>query len=364
MGAAVANGAVVPPVRLVTWPDPEHENPYLSLCYAALRRQGIEYRGTFRVQDQWLSEQAGDVDVIHIHWPEFLWRRNGRSSLAHVRRLVRFLRAAGNRGVVRAWTVHNVIPHEWQFVDIVGMRMIAREVDVFACHSAQIEHSVRKWLRPRSSSRLVRMPIGNFADAYPRPGDPGQLAESLRIPPNRPIAVMVGQIRRYKGADVAVRAAGVLGEGVHLLIAGRVPDGPDTIAPGLDARANVTLLNRALSEQEVSDVLEFAEVVWLPYRRIWGSAVALLALTAGRGVIASDLPFFRELLDGEPDAGRLVAAGDAHALARATQEYLTVPRERRRTAALALASCYDWPVVVRDFAGVLKAAVAGARSLR
>jgi glycosyltransferase involved in cell wall biosynthesis len=81
----------------------------------------------------------------------------------------------------------------------------------------------------------------------------------------------------------------------------------------------------------------------------------LLALTASRGVIASDLPFFREILDGAASAGRLVTPSDPMALAEATRSYLQVPASERSAAARALADRYDWDKVVHDFAETLKA---------
>ena len=62
--------------------------------------------------------------------------------------------------------------------------------------------------------------------------------------------------------------------------------------------------------QVVSDLLHAADAVLLPYRRITGSGVLLQALTAGVGVVASDLPYFREVLAPEPDAGVFIRAGD------------------------------------------------------
>ena len=57
-----------------------------------------------------------------------------------------------------------------------------------------------------------------------------------------------------------------------------------------------------VSDQAYSDIVAAADAVLLPYRKITGSAVLLAAWTLGRGVVASDLPYFREMADGEPES--------------------------------------------------------------
>jgi glycosyltransferase involved in cell wall biosynthesis len=132
----------------------------------------------------------------------------------------------------------------------------------------------------------------------------------------------------------------------------------DITALRRDAAASadhVTLIADRLSDQNVSNLLHLSEMMWLPYRRISSSSAVLLALTASRGVIASDLPFFREILEGAASAGRLVKPSDPMALAEATRAYLEVPASERAAAARKLADRYAWDQVVQDFALTLKA---------
>ncbi len=83
----------------------------------------------------------------------------------------------------------------------------------------------------------------------------------------------------------------------------------------------------------------------------------LLALTASRGVVASDLPFFREILSGNDDAGRLVPSNNPAALAGATRSYLAISTRAAAGAARMLADRFAWDDVVRDFALTLKAQI-------
>jgi glycosyltransferase involved in cell wall biosynthesis len=96
-----------------------------------------------------------------------------------------------------------------------------------------------------------------------------------------------------------------------------------------------------------------SDAVLLPYRAVTGSAALLSALASGRGAIASDLAFFREILSDEPDAGVLVAGRDADTWAHRIRDYLAVPAAVRGAAALRLADRYSWARCVEPLVAAL-----------
>jgi beta-1,4-mannosyltransferase len=340
----------------------ETQNPYFRLLYRALATYGIEHRGEFQLNSDWLRETAAELDAIHVHWPEHMWRLEGRTRLRRIWWLIGFLRLARTFQIQRVWTVHNLPPHEIRPADLAALWVLAREIDLFVCHSVDVALRVRRWLRPPRSSAIVLMRLGNYDGAYPPPRDPEAFARSFRIPLTKPIVTVLGLLRAYKGLDVALQAARLLRPSVHLVIAGSPLS--DISALRREAAASedhVTLIADRLSDQDVSNLLYLSEMMWLPYHRISSSSAALLALTSSRGVIASDLPFFREILEGADDAGRLVKPSDPMALAEATRAYLEVAANERSTAARRLADRYAWDQVVRDFALALKAR---ARTMR
>ncbi len=89
-----------------------------------------------------------------------------------------------------------------------------------------------------------------------------------------------------------------------------------------------------------------SEAVLLPYRKITGSGALLSAWTLGRGVICSDLPYFREMLD-RGEAGLTVRPGDPAALAEGVRAWLARPATTRQEAARRAARRYEWSEVVR-----------------
>jgi glycosyltransferase involved in cell wall biosynthesis len=148
-----------------------------------------------------------------------------------------------------------------------------------------------------------------------------------------------------------------LGGGYHLVVAGRPVDRSARRLRRLTGRVeNVTLLLEELSPQRLADLLGAADAVLLPYRAITGSGVLLHALTAGKGVIASDLPYFREILAGEPGAGVLVRPGDPDALADGIRAFFSPEHRDAAEAAARLGRSFDWTVTVGPLARWIHAA--------
>src|SRR5688500_15340372 len=98
--------------RWAHWP-PRSESPYYPMFYGAMRRYGVETVATLEATQEWLD--AGQADVIHLHWPDSLWRRHRKGwlqQLAGVRAVSSFLTAARAAGLRIVWTAHNLGAHE------------------------------------------------------------------------------------------------------------------------------------------------------------------------------------------------------------------------------------------------------------
>jgi hypothetical protein len=95
---------------------------------------------------------------------------------------------------------------------------------------------------------------------------------------------------------------------VQLVIRGPRNPGFDAnpLRRALERTAGLVLIERDQTRQEFADTIEASDAALLSYRKITGSAALLSALGFGRGVIASDLAYFGEILEAEPDAGILV----------------------------------------------------------
>lgn len=363
-------------------------NPYVDLFYNSLQPHGIKLYAEPVIDHAWGSSHFKHIDAIHIHWPEYIWRQTSPTRtqnpfrrflrtyvpgiwrafdmidrfgrLEQVRRMQkvknrwfsllrfhRFLRQASRANVRVIWTLHNLESHEnYDVVDQVGFRLLARYSDLIICHSENSKKTCIKTYQPRCP--VVIMPHGNYDGTYPSPRPRDQVLTELGLDPKLPVAGCVGSLRQYKGFDLACQAIMLLGGKVQLLCAG-APYHNFPLAEFeqfIDSIPGAVLVAHQLTDQEFADYCAASDVILLPYRKITGSGALLAALTLRRGVVAADLPFFREVLNGYPDAGILVEPENTAALAEGITQYLAIDNIRRESAARRLADSYDWSLVI------------------
>jgi glycosyltransferase involved in cell wall biosynthesis len=114
---------------------------------------------------------------------------------------------------------------------------------------------------------------------------------ALEAPGFKPL--FLGYIRPNKRLDLLLQAVEPLP--ITLIVAGENHSAL-SLASGSHVRdrARVVVVNRLLPEPDISYFLERASVVVLPYDDISESGILHLATAAGKPVIASDIPAFRE----------------------------------------------------------------------
>jgi beta-1,4-mannosyltransferase len=350
------NGGGVTDLRVASWPHWYAPNRYLDLFYHALRPHAIEHVKHVPLE---LSARTRHIDAFHLHWAYPYWRE-GRGGAAgrmlRVARLRRFLHSAHRRNVPVVWTVHNLEHHEGAGVaDRAGEALMHAHADlrIFHSHAARQEALVRY---PGARGETLIVPHGNYDGALPDAASRAETRAQLGVSGTTRLLLCFGQIRPYKGYDLAVAALEQLpANDYHLVIAGRVAH--QEVQDLLDhtTRRNVTVRPGDASDQQLADLFEACDAVLLPYRRITGSGVLLHALTAGRGVVVTDLPYFREVLADGGEAAVFTDAANATAVAHAIEQYFSLPAAYRGRAARSVADRYDWSQLVGPVAEWLHA---------
>jgi glycosyltransferase involved in cell wall biosynthesis len=348
--------------RICSYPASGGTNHYLDLYYRALEPHGFARSRPLVYRDQFLRDHRDEFDLLHVQWlHERLWRRHGWGPLARGRDLVgfwRFLRTAKRLGKRIVWTVHDLEPHDGVgLADRAGTAMLARAADLVICHTAATrERLVRRYLGRRDTTVIMRH--GNYDGVFPAPRPRAETAAAFGFDPSARTLVAAGNLRGYKGFEVAVEAATLLGPEYQLVIAGghnpETPEVADALRKQVAGRANVRLVVRQVGDDELADLYAAADCVLLPYRWITGSGALITSLTLGRAVVASDLPFFRNELADEPAAGVLVPPGDPAALAAGVKEFFASGVPARHAAARRLADRLAWPEVVKPVVARLR----------
>ena len=342
-------------LRIASFPTPT-VNPYFGLYYEGLARFGVQvdyFRDITRAP--LLTGPTGRlVDAVHFHWNlEKIWRSSGRSTLARLKGLAkwyRFLRRTKRAGVKILWTAHELAPPEggtWS--DRLGFLMCARAADLCISHSESSRQLVIRKFR-LAADKTITIPHGNY-DGVLIPTKTREAARlELGLPLDCRLLVCFGYQRPRKGLEVALDAMRLLDGNFHLVVqASGVNPKLKTWLSGLEEAcraSNVSFLRRELDNTDLANLLTAADCVVLPYLEIVGSGALAACLTLGRAVVVSDLPYFRESLAEEPDAGVFFRPGNAADLAAAVNTFFAMDVSRREAAASRLADGLQWEALV------------------
>jgi beta-1,4-mannosyltransferase len=266
--------------RVLMSPGREISNPFIALLQDNLDSDVTV--NTFSWRDAFFTK----YDVLHVHWPDALLV--APSPLRRARKVAVLLALIlRNRilGVAHVWTVHNLTPHE------KGGR-----ISGFA---------LRAW--ERSCQRRVYLSVA----AMPKGGDPrgavikhGDYSQIVNASPSsdaQPVAgrlLLFGLLRQYKGIEPLIDAISASASAnVHLRIAGRPV--PESYGAAIESQTeginNIETRLQRLSDEELVSEIVRSEIVVLPYKRIYNSGAALMALSAGRPIITTGSDTMREL---------------------------------------------------------------------
>jgi glycosyltransferase involved in cell wall biosynthesis len=214
-------------------------------------------------------------------------------------------------------------------------------------------------------SRVVKLPHGNYASYVRRPLPRKQPSRSrLGIPQGAKVVLFFGSLKPSKGLEHLIRAFAILRQSepeAFLVIAGE-PLGAES-APYEQLIRQFSLEGSALfrpayvPSELVPTYFAAADVVALPYLRIYQSGVLHLAYTFGRPVVASNVGGLSEdVRAGE--SGLLVPPGDEQALALALGELLAKPalaQKMGRYAKKLSEEKHSWEAIARQTLDVYQA---------
>jgi glycosyltransferase involved in cell wall biosynthesis len=181
-------------------------------------------------------------------------------------------------------------------------------------------------------TKVVKLPHGNYASHTRQPLPRKQASRSrLGVPPDGKVILFFGALRPNKGVEHLIRAFAMLRErepGAFLVIAGE-PLGTDTapyeqLIRQLGLEGSILFRPDYVPPDLVPTHFVAADVVALPYVRIYQSGVLHLAYTFGRPVVASNIGGLSEDVRAGK-SGLLIAPGDEEALAQALGDLLGNP---------------------------------------
>lgn len=325
-------------------------NPYNALLYEHIRRL------VDSVEEFEASPASGNPDILHIHWPDLAIgsARRVRSLLsASVRYLSRLWRCK-RRGTRVVWTVHNLVPHERSpspLLQSLFYRGLFALLDgVIFLSEASREEAYRTYPALRKLPHAV-IPHGHYRPVLGQlPTREHARAELGVTPVDQTLFLYFGQIREYKNVPHLMREFAAFaqqqGGGCRLLVAGKPqpPNSPEEREIEQLAREHADSICvdlRHISDDLLHRYLAACDCVVLPYRQILNSGSVLMALSAGRSVIA---PHIGSLVEVMRQTGRewIQCYTGEFDRSHLQQALAVLPRLGGQTPDL---TPYDWPVI-------------------
>ena len=285
---------------------------------------------------------ATSPDVVHVQW------------LPVPRLDVRWLERIA-RVCPIVFTAHHALPRD-EGRALGGRRDIYEAVDRIVVHTE------------RGADELAELGIDRERVVYIRHAAFAPPAGHRIEPPRGATLLFFGLLRAYKGLDVLIAALPEIAArvpDVRLVIAGDPLDPVDSVralAAELGVAERIEWRLGYASDAEVTELMDAATLVVLPYRRTDASGVLATAIGHGRPAVVSDVGALGETVR-EFDAGLAVPPGDVAALAEACTTLLASREalERAFRGTRAAADALSWDTAAGEHERVYEAVI-GSRT--
>jgi glycosyltransferase involved in cell wall biosynthesis len=201
-------------------------------------------------------------------------------------------------------------PHDiYNFKYSLNRRMILRFFNlshiIIAHNTANIQLLKKDFDIPDTKLRLIRQ--GNMNDFLHPNLSRDQARRQIGLALDKKIILFFGNIREGKGAETAVRAiAGIPDKrDILFVMAGKPMRGYDlreieTTLTRQDIKTHALMRLQFIEEKDVEAYYKSADIVLVPYEKIYTSAVICYAFSCGCATIVSDVKEFADFVrDGE-----------------------------------------------------------------
>lgn len=335
------------PVFIASFPTPADDTYYFWLYYEALEKHGYQLVNTRGVSltEGWLEANAGKVDIVHFHWPAYMYSKKDikdffRSFLSFVRLLMK-ARALHYR---IAWTVHNIFPHERNNIVLEYMTrlFLAHLSDVIFVHFEEARHTVSK--RFFCFDNIHQIPHGSFKTVFENSCTKDEARGKYGLPADSFVYLIFGPVRPYKGIEEAVEAFKKTASPKDiLLVAGNPSDEKISkwLTDNAEADPRIVPQLRFVPKEEVQFFFNAADVVLLPYKKIFTSGNLFLAFTFGKPVICPDMGIMSEIVDASVGI-KYEPSHDGSTLAKAMLEIKTLDYDNCCKEAFKKSDSYTW----------------------
>lgn len=334
-----------PVTNVFFFPDYRKSNIYQSLLYSRVPQNTALYSGDIGDALQAIQDGIGKI-VFHLHWTNYILKQANSLEEAEklknifLKKLFEFLGHGGSL----IWTVHNVLPHDCQYLatEIELRNIICIAASKIHIHSASSLSEIQKQLNV-PVEKVAVVPHGNYVGVYPNSITREEARKHFDFSPEQTVFLFLGQIRKYKGIDDLIIAFNQVQQRfpeTHLIIAGKSVDEINFEELNVEhkVRANITSIERYILDHELQLFFNAADFTVLPYKNILTSGSLLNAMSFSCPVIAPRVGMTEEIIkDGHN--GYLYELTSIQSLLEAMMQMTTLePKKKSELRKQALSS--------------------------
>lgn len=273
-------------------------------------------------------------DILHIQW---LPLTEVCSLEFHILKFYKTL----SPGIKLFLTAHNVYPHDSNEASKVNYKKrflkVDKAIDGYMVHLNSSKDMMQKEYEI-PESRLHVAYHGLFTPEGYEPNE--DVNEKVNI-------ILYGFQTLYKGADLLVDAVGLLTDEIRDRIKVNIIGSTDSkLFASYSAKASklgINWVNKFVSDEELYAAIGKSDLILLPYRNISQSGVLLLALSYKKPILTSDLPSFKETLEGYPN-DYFFKSDDSKSLSDIIERFVSgkIDQEKIKTIISELNQKYAW----------------------
>jgi len=321
-------------------------NPYTRLLYQPIRELGHTV-DDFRFDRAFLRK----YNVLHFHWPEYyVAHPSTRKAILGTLATLLAVRWARMRGAQIVWTAHNLESHHGPRprMERWFWNRFTKSLDGFIAMTGCGRTETQRAFPCLKNIPSFVISHGNYRGEYAPTTDKRAARAVLNIPGDARVVCFFGMLSKYKGVSDLVSAFREMPDPkLVLLIAGANEDPDEAAFLKSQAREDerIKLHLNFVPKDQVQYYFGAADLVALPFRKIWNSGSAMLALSFDRPILVPARDVFIELQRQigtewiRTYQGELTALEVQGALAWAldTQRDASAPLER-----------FGWPRIAED----------------
>jgi len=238
---------------------------------------------------------------------------------------------------------------------IIG-NLIYKFTNLLLTHNEFSKSEILK-VNPNLEEYIHIIPHGNYTPFITIQKSKNNSREKLLLPKDKTILLFFGMIKKIKGLDVLLNSLKAIVEknpDVVLLIAGKVWENDFEIYQNIiddnNLSDNCILHTRFIPHEDVEHYYCAADMVVLPYKKIYQSGVLMMTLSYERAALVSDLPPLKEVIT-DNENGFLFKSEDSESLSNRLNEILAnreILEKVRVNGTKLITTKYDWHEIGRQ----------------